>query len=129
MELKNAADSGALELLGAAPAALDDSATDEQAERFDAESILRGDFQVLEVRPEPDKTRPSAARFVLVMKGSYFEPRRSRTLINPELVVEVEAGKLRGLRARAQSVSNEKPLTQEEFRKLLEEMSRKPGPQ
>lgn len=108
---KNTDDVRAEELL--APRQVPDRpATPAEAERLDADSLLRLPFRVVEVRPaRPHEMGGSAgaSRFVLVTRGGLAtEPLRiegaeqpsQRILVNPDLFIEVKDGKLYGVRAK-----------------------------
>jgi hypothetical protein len=81
----------------------------EEADRLDAEILLRQPFQVVDVHREAG-SRAGPKRFVLVTHGPLSSERitvrtptgsevMQRTMFSPDLVVEVRDGRLRGVRA------------------------------
>jgi hypothetical protein len=103
--LKNAGDTSANALLAPGPDLTQNIVDEDAKEAFDAASVLRGPFEVVEVRP--DDSNPTDPRFVLVLRGGVAIPRvdvRSasgevqspgqRMLLNPEVLVEVREGKI-----------------------------------
>jgi hypothetical protein len=109
MELKNANDARANELLAAAPAIPTEPVSEEEADRLDAEFMLRSPFRIKEVRPVKASDDPGPAQFILVAQGTFdAEPFRVRTptgvephqrhLFNPDIYVKVENGKIHGVR-------------------------------
>jgi hypothetical protein len=108
--LKNAGDQRANHLLGPPPAVPDRAVSRDEADRLDAEFILRQPLRVAEVRPlPPGKGTFEAPRFVLVAKGSVTSERflvegsaqpSQRMLFNPDIIVEVRDGRLHGVRAQ-----------------------------
>jgi hypothetical protein len=108
MELKNAGDPQADGLLLPAPAVPETAVASAEADRLDAEIMLRQPFHVREVCR--DAAAPAAAgRFVLVVDGSVASQRlavqtpagtetRQRTMWSPDLVVDVRDGKIHGVR-------------------------------
>jgi hypothetical protein len=108
--LRKAGDPRALDLLAAAPPPPKGSISEEEAERLDADFVLRGDFQIDEVQAAVSKDGQSP-RFILVGKGIIStqtyqvrtpqgEKPHQRSLFNPEVVVEVADGKIHGIVAR-----------------------------
>jgi hypothetical protein len=131
MELKNARDPRAADLLAPKPDIPNVVASDEEAERLDGALVLHRDLRIIDVWPEKPDPRHPAPRFVLVTQGSYdrhFQvatpegvKSRSRSLYNPDVVVEVRDGKIIGLQARFHE-EPAKPLTpreRERLRRLL----------
>jgi hypothetical protein len=110
MQLKNARDPAAAELLGPLPPVPADPVTEEEADRLDAEFVLHSPLQVVEVRADTSASADGkAAHCVLVVKGTFTcRPLRvvgahglsQRYLVNPDLIVEVRDGKIYGLRAQ-----------------------------
>lgn len=112
--LKNAKSPQAEALLGPAPAWPMEPITSAEADRLDAEFMLRGSYRVKEVRTElirGTSNPPARARYVLVIEGKYdSEPvqvlagtrseRRQRLVVNPDVIVEVREGKLYGVGLR-----------------------------
>lgn len=108
--LKNADDARAAELLGPVPTAPEGRVSREEAQRLDAEFLLRRPFRIHAVRSlkrTDGQTEP--VRFKLVVKGGLAsepllvagEDRPSqRVLYNPDIIVEVRDGKLHGIRAQ-----------------------------
>jgi hypothetical protein len=108
MDLKNAGDPQADGLLGPAPAVPAAAVAPAEADRLEAEFMLRQPFRVREVGR--DAAAPAAAgRFVLVVDGSVASERvavetpkgtetRQRAMWSPDLVVEVRDGKIHGVR-------------------------------
>jgi len=119
MDLKNAGDSRADELLTPAPVAPKTPVTEDEGRRLDAQFIARNRFQVLEVRRHPGSTKLNSAgprRFVLILKGGCAsEPLTIKTatgveesqrfLLDPDLIVEVRDGKIHPFEVRAHSDS------------------------
>jgi hypothetical protein len=108
MDLKNAGDPQADRLLAPAPAVPETAVAPAEADRLDAEVMLRQPFHVQEVGR--DAAAPGAAgRFVLVVNGSVAagrvvvrtptgEETRQRAMWSPDLVVDVREGKIHGVR-------------------------------
>jgi len=103
--LKNAGDSSADQLLAALPAMPAEPISQEEAERFQADCFLHQDIRILSVH------LASSNQFVLVTKGNVSAPtlqirtakgvdRVQRTMVNPDLIVEVRDGKIHGIRAK-----------------------------
>jgi hypothetical protein len=112
-EYKNAGDPKADDLLEPAPELPTEPVSAEEADRLDAQLMLRGQFRVKDVRPLKVRGRSGsdgASRFVLVAEGGLdsqtfrvrtptgSEPHQ-RILYNPDITVEVRDGKIRGLHA------------------------------
>jgi len=106
MALKNGGGPAADDLLTPAPAEPADVVSEQEAERLDAQFILHTNYEVADVRPEPD----DPTRCVLVCKGNCCSRPLSvrtaggvdhyqRLLSNPDIVVELKDGKLDGVRA------------------------------
>ncbi len=106
-DLKNADDPQADTLLGPPPAVPAVPVTREEADRLDAEIMLRQAFHVRKVYRDPG----GLARFVLVAEGALSSERITiqaprgpevgqRAMWSPDLVVEVRDGQLHGVRAR-----------------------------
>lgn len=102
--LKNAADPSAADFLAPLPVQPNEPISETEAARFQAECFLRQELRILAVR------RSSKDRLVLVTKGNVSAPtlevrtargvdRVQRTMVNPDLIVEVREGKIRGIRA------------------------------
>jgi hypothetical protein len=112
INLKNAGDPRADHLLGPPPVIPGRAVSRREADRLDAEFILRQPFRVTEVRPLPARGRgqeTASPRFVLVAKGSITSERflvegsaqpSQRMLFNPDIIVEVRDGRLHGVRAQ-----------------------------
>jgi hypothetical protein len=107
----NAGDAPPAGLLGPKPAVPTEPVAREEADRLDAEFILRQRYRVLEVRPH-ESPKDGPPRFLLVLKGSVasehlqvrnpkgeIEPSQ-RALSNPDVIVEVRDGKIYGVRAQ-----------------------------
>jgi hypothetical protein len=102
--LKNAGDPAADDLLAAAPDANAKVVDAEDKDAFDAAWVLRAPCKVLDVRH--DHSKPGTARFVLVLHGGATTPEvavakagsigrpSQRTLMNPDVLVEVREGKI-----------------------------------
>ena len=101
---KNAGDPAADALLAPLPPQPEAPISQEEAARFQAACFLRQDISILFVH------RDAKGRLVLVTKGSVSAPtlevrtargvdRVQRTMVNPDLIVEVRDGKIHGLRA------------------------------
>jgi hypothetical protein len=108
MALKNDRDAAANDLLGPAPQAPQDAISPEVAEHIDADTFLRGEFRVVDVRPGGTAEGP---RFILVMKGSGVGDllhirsgdkvdRVQRVVVDPALLVEVRDGKIHGVKTQ-----------------------------
>jgi hypothetical protein len=107
----NAGDAPPAGLLGPRPAVPTEPVSPEEADRLDAEFILRQPYRVLEVRPH-ETPKGGPPRFLLVLKGAVTSERlqvrtpngeiepRQRALSNPEVIVEVRDGKIYGVRAQ-----------------------------
>jgi hypothetical protein len=107
--LKNAGDRQADRLLGPPPVVPDRAVSRPEADRLDAEFILRQPFRITKVRRLPERGAGGAPRLKLVGKGSVRSERflvegdaqpSQRMLFNPDLIVEVRDGKLYGVRAQ-----------------------------
>jgi hypothetical protein len=108
MDLKNAGDPQADGLLGPPPAVPADAVAPAEADRLEAELMLRQPLHIREVGR--DAADPAAAgRFVLVVDGAVTSDRvlvatptgpesRQRAMWSPDLVVEVRDGKIYGVR-------------------------------
>jgi hypothetical protein len=103
MELKNAGDPRADDLLGPAPVIPDEPVSEAEADRLDAEVLLHGRLQIKDVRAE------DGSHLALAAQGSYSArplqvqtasgvERSQRVLTNPDIIVEVRDGKLYGVR-------------------------------
>jgi hypothetical protein len=103
--LKNAGDPSADQLLATLPAAPPEPISPEQADRFQADCFLYQDIRILFVHLGPPN------QFVLVTKGNVSAPtlqvrtakgvdRTQRTMVNPDLIVEVRDGRIHGVRAK-----------------------------
>lgn len=125
-ELKNKRIGKANELLAPAPEVPNHPVSEEEAERLFAAFLLHnGDLQVKVVQPEASSSALTAnGRMVLVLKGDYLsEPLlvetangvdpRQRVARDPTVVVEVNDGKIRGVKVAAWK-ANPAPLTPEE---------------
>jgi hypothetical protein len=111
VRLKNDGDARANDLLGPAPVVPTEPVGEAEADRLDAEIILRRPFRVREARPLPTPSGKSR-RFVLWLNGgvaSETYPVRTadgkletgqRFLNNPDVIVEVRDGKIRGVKAQ-----------------------------
>jgi hypothetical protein len=107
MDLKNAGDAQADGLLGPPPTVPAAAVVPAEADRIDAELMLRQPLHIREVGR--DAAAPAAGRFVLVVDGAVASERvvvetptgpetRQRAMWSPDLVVEVRDGKLHGVR-------------------------------
>lgn len=105
---KNAGDPSAAQLLAALPDAPSEPISAEEAERFQAGCFLHQDIRIVSIRPV------SSNRFVLVTKGNVSAPalqvraaqgvdRIQRTMVNPDVIVEVREGRIHGVRAEMHS--------------------------
>jgi hypothetical protein len=96
-DLKNAGDATANDLLAPAPAVPVERVSNEEADRLDAQFILRNPFQVRKVLASGPK------QFVLVVEGGCASEKLpghgQRWLLNPEIVVTVQNGQILGLSA------------------------------
>jgi hypothetical protein len=104
IDLKNAGDPKANDLLASTPGPPQEPVTPEEADRLDAQFFLRQNFRVLDVRPQEGK-KGQPQQFVLVVKGSFASeilPGRAgqRVLVNPDIVVQVQNGQIHGVSAR-----------------------------
>ena len=90
---------------------------------------LRDDYRIESVRPQTEEINGPDALFVLVTSGGVSSPRMaeigpkgtdiiSRTISNPDIVVRVKDGKLIAVAAGTQHDKNEKPMSEENLRKL-----------
>jgi hypothetical protein len=99
------------DLLGPAPSVPAEPVTPDEADRLDAEFILRNSYKVTEVRPQPDGPK-GAPRFLFVLKGDVKSERLrvrawegrieegQRSMTSPEVIVEVRDGKIYGVKAQ-----------------------------
>lgn len=138
MELKNAGDPAANDLLGPAPVVPAAAVSPEEADRLHAEFFLRGDFQVVGVQPETADVSGPDARFALALKGGVTSPRIpqtgakgtdviNRSLTDPDIIVRVEGNTLRAVSWRLHHDPNEKQPSaeqQRQFREALEQQHR-----
>jgi hypothetical protein len=138
MELKNAGDPAANDLLGPAPVVPAAAMSPEEADRLHAEFFLHGDFRVVSVQPETADVNGSDARFALAIKGGVTSPRIpqtkpggteiiNRSLTDPDIIVRVEDNKIRAVSWRLHHDPNEKQPSAEEqrqFREALEQQQR-----
>jgi hypothetical protein len=115
VKLHQAGDPRALQLLGPAPEFGDEVVKEDEAERRETDHFLRSSLEFVDIwRGEPDGQggqKPVPGRYTLVAKGGVFAPGlqvdygngkaspRQRTMHNPDLIVEVRDGKVRGVRA------------------------------
>jgi hypothetical protein len=108
--LNNAHDPGADRLLGPALRAPQQAIDPEEADHINADTFLRGELLVVDVRP--DDSDRDHRRFILVTKGVATGPplrvrsgetvdRIQQMVTNPEVVVEVRDGKIHPLRAQS----------------------------
>jgi hypothetical protein len=106
-DLKSEANSTANDLLGPATPTPPGAVSEDEAERLDAEALLRGPARITEVR---QISRRDPVRFTLALAGSFECPRlqvktpdgfqpHQRTLLNPDVTVEIRDGKLYPIRA------------------------------
>jgi hypothetical protein len=111
MQLKNAQDPAADDLLGPLPQVPTNPVTDEEADRLDAEFILHSPLWIAAARPET-VANGEPARCVLVVKGTFScrslliqggQGLSQRHLVNPDVIVEIRDGKIYGVRARMHS--------------------------
>jgi hypothetical protein len=102
--LKNAGDPSVDDLLAPLPIPPEKPISQEEAARFQADCFLHQDIRILAVR------RDMNGPLVLDTKGNVSAPplevriargvdRVQRTMVNPDLIVEVRDGKIHGLRA------------------------------
>jgi hypothetical protein len=113
--LRNAGDPAAAGLLGPVLAFPDHPVRAEEAERLQADHFLRGDLRVREIRRqeygEAGASSLPSSHYLLVTEGNVAAPaltvrtakgveRSQRTMTNPDLVVEVRAGQVVGVRAQ-----------------------------
>ena len=105
LELKNAQDPAANDLLSPAPAVTDEAIGPEEAGRIDADTFLRGDLHFVRVLPAGPG---QGSRFLFLTKGSSVGKtlhvrsgdkvdRIQRMVTDAALLVEVRDGKIRGL--------------------------------
>jgi hypothetical protein len=109
MQLKNAKDAAADDLLGPLPPVPSDPVTEEEADRLDTDYVLHSPLYIIAVRPDTAASVGKPSRCVLVVKGTFScrplrvrgsESHSQRHLVNPDLIVEVRDGKLYGVRAQ-----------------------------
>lgn len=126
VELKNAGNPEANNLLGPPPVVPATSVSPEEAQRLDTEIFLRRDYRIVEVRrADPGEGSPPRL-FVFVVDGNLVsEPMRvgrddvsTRQIYNPDLTVEVRDGKIHGVRSGIHEEPNQRPLTPAERRRL-----------
>jgi hypothetical protein len=133
MELKNARDPAANDLLGPPPAVPPAAVPPEEADALHAEFFLRGDYRVVSVRPETADVHGPDARFVLVLRGEMSSPRIpqvgpqgteviNRSMSDPDIVVRVADNKIRAVAARLHKDPNEKRMSEAEQRRFREEV-------
>ena len=131
MELKNAGDPTANNLLTPKPVTPEKPLSPEETERLlDGQLLLRENFRIKEVHPEKSDDSASRPRFILVVDGGISCERmvmtpdgprsQCRSLGNPDIVVEVRDGKIRGLRAQLHRDPNEKRMSAEDEQEFLE---------
>jgi hypothetical protein len=99
------------DLLGPAPSVPAEPVTPEEADRLDAEFILRNLYTITEVRPQPGGPN-GAPRFLFVLKGDVKSERLrvrtpegrieegTRSMTSPEVIAEVRDGKIYGVKAQ-----------------------------
>jgi hypothetical protein len=130
MELKNANDPAANDLLGPPPAVPAEAVAPEEADRLHAEFFLHGDYQVVSVSPE---TAGTDGRFVLALRGAVSSPRIpqlgpdgtdviNRSMSDPDLIVRVAENKIRAVSFRLHHDANEKRMSEPELRRLRQAM-------
>jgi hypothetical protein len=102
--LKNADDPGANALLAPGPDLTQEVVDEDAKEAFDAASVLHNPCEIIDVWA--DSSTSSSHRFVLVIRGGAATPKVSvrtaaglqspgqRILINPDVLVEVRAGRI-----------------------------------
>jgi hypothetical protein len=133
MALKNDHNSAANDLLGPAPVVPKEAVSPEEADRLHAEFFLRGEYRVEGVRPETKEVSGPDARFVLVLRGGVTSPTIpqkgpdgidviNRSMSNPEIVVRVVDGKIRAVLARIHHDADEKPMSEEDQRRVREDL-------
>jgi hypothetical protein len=131
--LKNAGDPRADDLLAPAPPLPGTPVTEEEAERLDGQLFLRQPFKVIQVREEDTGLR-GKQRFVLVTEGSVKAPdgvtirtadgttrAHNRALLNPDFIVEVQDGKLHGVKVKVHEDPDARSLTPAELKWLLQQ--------
>jgi hypothetical protein len=134
MALKNAGDPRAADLLGPAPTVPAAPVSAEEADRLEAEFILRRDYQVVKVRPDTSGGSHTPPRVVLVLHGAVDTERipvatptgpevRFRSLAHPDIIVEVKDNKILGVRAQLQEDPNEKKMSPETLERLQRMLS------
>jgi hypothetical protein len=110
MDLENAGDPRARDLLEPPPSIPDHAVSPEEADRLDAEVMLHRPLHLRAVRALPAGSS-AAPRFALVAEGSLGSEHvlvqtptgidsRQRSLWSPDLIVEVHDSKIHGIQAR-----------------------------
>jgi hypothetical protein len=139
IRLKNAKDSAANELLGPAPMVSDEPVSPEEAQRLLTDCFLRGDYEITDLW-SPNATAGSASPpVILVTKGDPKVMRLrirtptgvdvvDRSILNPDLMVEVRDGKIYGIRSEVHSDRNQRPMTKAEAARLREQLGLPPKP-
>jgi hypothetical protein len=108
-------DPKAVDLLGTAPVFGDEMVSEAEAERRETDHFLRSSLEIVDIwRGEPTgqgPQKPVPGLYTLVARGGVFAPAlqvdygdgkpspRQRTMHNPDLIVEVRDGKVRGVRS------------------------------
>jgi len=135
--LRNAGDPKADDLLGPAPAVPDEAVTQAEADRLNAEFMLRGAYKVDQVLAVDRQAADDPPRFVLSLKGDDKQPllkilnpenprgydTANTSLTNPDVAVEVRDGKLYALGYRWHRDPNAKRMSPEEGKQFLEALT------
>jgi hypothetical protein len=135
MALKNAGSPRAADLLGPAPTVPAAAVSPEEADRLEAEFILRRDYHVVGVRPDTSGGSDAVPRVVLTLHGSVDTERipvatptgtevRYRSLAHPDVIVEVRNNQILGVRAQLQQDPNEKQMSPETWERLQRTLPR-----
>jgi hypothetical protein len=141
-DLVNAHDPAAAELLGPAPVVPADAVSPGEAERLVAELLLhKTDIRVAEVhREKPADSATASVRVVLAVQGSLSVDRLvvrdpggeehviGRALNNPDVVVEVADGKIRGVRTQVHEDADARPMSPDDAERIKEMFSPKRPP-